>query len=340
MSRKRTKDKHLPRSVYHRHGAYYHVKNGKWTRLADTLASALAEYGRILEPQTGGCDELFDRTLDRFREKLKEKAISANTFEAYDYACRQLKKNFSEFKPDQIKAQHVAALMDLDRDKPSMANRKLSFLKTAFQYALTWGMAEMNPAHGVQRHTEEKRTRLITDEEFRRMREKAAPHVQIVMDLARCTGQRIMDVVGIRLADISEEGIYFRQQKTGKQIMVRMNAGIRDAVERAKRLHTNVRGLTLLHQRGGKPYPYQTIRKHFVMACEAAGVQDYRFNDHRAKALTDAKRQGKNATKLAGHTTESMTVRYLRDREAEVVDGVDFGQTLDNWTGEAEKSGT
>ena len=46
--RPRQKDRHLPPCVYHRHGAFYLVKRGKWTRLADEYHAALIVYARIV----------------------------------------------------------------------------------------------------------------------------------------------------------------------------------------------------------------------------------------------------------------------------------------------------
>jgi hypothetical protein len=75
--RTRRHDKHLPRCGYQRHGAYWYVKEGKWTRLGDNLQSALAEHARILEPRTGGCDELLDRTLERAKGDVEEVHLPA-----------------------------------------------------------------------------------------------------------------------------------------------------------------------------------------------------------------------------------------------------------------------
>lgn len=61
-------------------------------------------------------------------------------------------------------------------------------------------------------------------------------------------------------------------------------------------------------------------------AREAAGVKDAKPNDLRAKAATDARRQGKNATALLGHKNAVMTDRYLRDRQTPHVEGPAFGQ--------------
>jgi hypothetical protein len=50
MGRKRRRDKHLPTSVYHRHGAYYFVdKDGKWNRLGRSLGEAYRELAHFVE---------------------------------------------------------------------------------------------------------------------------------------------------------------------------------------------------------------------------------------------------------------------------------------------------
>jgi len=41
--------RHLPACVYRRHGAYWYVKGGKWTRLGAELPEALSNYAGLLE---------------------------------------------------------------------------------------------------------------------------------------------------------------------------------------------------------------------------------------------------------------------------------------------------
>jgi hypothetical protein len=61
-----------------------------------------------------------------------------------------------------------------------------------------------------------------------------------------------------------------------------------------------------------------------VKACLAAGVEDADLRDLRPVAATEAKRQGLDPTALLGHTSQSMTKRYLRDKQTPVVDGPSF----------------
>lgn len=331
--RTRHHNKHLPPCVYLRHGAYFFVKGGKWTRLGDNLAAALAEYAGIIEPRTGGCDELLERTLDRAKERVK-----ASTYSQYSIVCRKLKPILGEFSPGLVESHHIAAILDHHRKTPNMANRMLTFMRLAFQNGLTWGMCRTNPCYGVKRHEEKHRNRYISDTEFMSIKAHAPAGLNVIMDVCFYTAQRIGDVLAIRLSDVTKDGICFQQQKTGKRLLVAMTPELDQAVGRAKALHSNVRGLTLFHGRGGKPLGYKGVYDAFERACKAAGIEDATLHDIRAKAATDTKKQGGNATALLGHTTESTTVRYLRDRDYQVVNGPSIGQVLDNWTEGGKKS--
>lgn len=330
--RPRGRDKHLPACVYHRNGGYYYVKRGVWKPIGKTLAAALAEYAKIISPVTGGCDGLLERTLERCKETVKQ-----NTYKQYSVACKKLKPVLSEFTPDLVESHHVALILDHNRKTPNMANRMLTFLRLAFANGLTWGMCKTNPCYGVKRHIEARRLRYLTHDEYKAIWKSSPPQLQAIMDVAYLTGQRIGDVLAIRLADIAKNGIYFKQQKTGKALLVSA-AGLEEAIERAKRLHSNIRGLTLFHGRGGKPLSYGGVRDAFERACKLAVIEDATLHDIRAKALTDANREGKNPQKLGGHTQQSTTNRYLRDRTAEAVEGPSIGQLGEYWTEEVIES--
>lgn len=320
--RPRGRDKHLPRCVYERHGAFWYVKRGKWTRLGTTLPQALAEYARLIAPPIGGCDVLLNRTLEKSKETVKP-----NTYAQYRIACEKLKPILAEFTPDLVESHHIAAILDHLRATPNMANRLLTFLRLAFANGLTWGLCRSNPCYGVKRHAERRRDRDLTHEEFSSIRSAAPASLQAIMDVCYLTGQRIGDVLSIRLSDIGKDGVYFRQQKTGKKLLVTMTVDLEAAIGRARSLHSNIRGMTLFHGRGGKPLSYYGVRSAFQRACQRAGIEDATLHDIRARAASDTKKQGKSPTALLGHTTEAQTVRYLRDRETEVVSGPSIGQS-------------
>jgi integrase len=313
--RPRKHKSNLPRSVYKSHGAYYLVRNGRWEPLGKDLAEALVKYAeRVAEPK-GGMGELIDRVLTHIAPNQ-----SKTTVAQYRQIGGKLKGIFRHFQPRQVKPVNVAAMKVAYSKTPFYANRLISVLRVVFSYALEWGLVDSNPCIGVKRHHEEKRGRYLTDAEFLAIREKSGPRLQIIMDLCYLTGQRISDVLKIRLADLQDDGIAFRQGKTGAKLLVVWNDDLKAVVARAKQM-SKIRHLTLLHNRHGRSPDYATVKVQWDTARTKADVKDARIHDIRAKALTDTKRQGDDAQVLAGHTDARMTARYIRLRETPLAIG-------------------
>ncbi len=210
-----------------------------------------------------------------------------------------------------------------------MTNRTVSLLRTLFSYWIEDQKADSNPCVGVRRHAEAKRTRLVSMQEWWAIHEQAGARLRVIMKLAFLSGQRIGDVLAIRRNQMTDDGIRFKQQKTGAQLMVKWSPDLKAAVAEALALHRGVPALTLFIGRKGKPPDYRTVHKQWENACKAAGVEDARPNDQRAQSATATKRQGKNATHLLGHKSAAMTDRYLRDRDTPEVDGPILRQALD-----------
>lgn len=313
--RPRKKDRHLPACMYQKHGAYYLVKKGKWTRLDTDYQAALLAYAKLLmAPAEGGMARLIDQVMEHHC-----KVLSKSTVDQYSIAAERLKVMLAEFEPHQVLPKHVAAIKTNLASTPNMCNRILSFLRVVFQYALEWQLVDSNPCTGIRRHAEKKRDRYITDAEFHALMAHCSEYMRVIFELAYLTGQRISDVLSIRLADLSAEGIEFTQKKTGAKLIVVMTPDIQGVIDRAKALPRKVRGLTLFCTRGGgRPVSYSTVKDAFVRAREQAQIDNVTIHDLRAKSLTDADGEGKDAQKLGGHTDSRMTQRYIRGRKHKV----------------------
>lgn len=320
----RKSQRHLPPCVYLKHGAYWHVKKGKWTRIGTDLREALNTYATLYGAKTGGMAELIGKVLAHVSPGLKP-----NTRKQYRKAANRLSEIFAEFAPDQVTQKDVAALKVAYSDRPNMGNRLLSILREVFRVALEWQLVESNPCIGIARHTERKRDRLITMAEYHAIRAVAPERLQIVMDMLVLTGQRPMDVVSLHRSDIREDGIYFKQRKTDAKLLVEWTPELRAAVERAKALQGTVQGMTLFRGRKGGSPAYKTVYDQWVSACKAAGVVDADLRDLRALSATEAEDQGHNPTALLGHTSEQMTRRYLRGKKTKVVQGPSIRQSVD-----------
>lgn len=304
----------LPRWMHLKHGRYYFVRDNKWHPLSRDLHDSLVEYARIVSAgEKGKIDDLIDRALADM-----QKTVAASTFKNYSACARRVKETFAEFDPPQVRPTHIARFLDDNKDTPSMANLLRSFLKGTFDRAVRWGEVDSNPVREIKNFRTAKRDRYITPDEYKSIRDNASPVLQCLMDVAYITGQRIGDVMAIRYADISDDGVFVRQQKTGNKVLITMTPDLAAAIEQARAIHQSVKGLTLFHKRNGKPLSYQTIYGHWRKACSAAKVENAHFHDIRAATATDAKRAGQDSKTLLGHTTESSHNRYLRSKETPV----------------------
>jgi integrase len=310
------KDNNLPPCVFESHGSYFYVKKSKWTPLGKDLQSALLAHAELTAAPVGGMPALIDRVLKNIEPRLR-----ASTVRQYATVARRLKQILAEFSPNQVKPKDVAAIKVALASTPNFCNRCLSVLRVVFQHAVEWQIVESNPCLGIMRHSEHKRSRYLTDAELAAIRDSAGPRLQIIVDVLYFTGQRVSDVLKIRRADLNADGVSFAQGKTGTKLTVAWTPELKAAVERAKTLTGNVVSMTLLRNKRGKAPDYRSVQLQWETACEAAGVKDARMHDIRAKSLTDAKRQGFDATALAGHASARMTERYIRLRESPVVHG-------------------
>jgi integrase len=318
--RPRKTDRHLPACVYHRHGAYYLVKAGKWIKLGADIKVALAEYARRLAAPSEGIPGLLVRWLE-------DADIADKTRKTYAVVVRQLSAILAEFEPHQVTARDIMAILHSHRKKPGMANHMRTVLIGALDLAFLEQLVERNVARDVRPLPTRKRDRYLTDAEFAAIHAKATPTMQSIMDLCFLTGQRIGDILTIRYADLTDEGINFRQSKTKHRMVVAWSPDLAAAVARTKALHQSVKGLTLLHTRRGTPFTYSTVRTLWDRATTAAGVDDAHIHDMRAKSATDAKEQGIDSKKLLGHASESSHLRYLRSKETPVATPVSFRQS-------------
>lgn len=138
----------LPRSMYFKHGAYYLVRQNKWTRLSKNLHDALVEYARLTAGQgAGAIGDLIDRSLADM--KL---TVAQSTLKNYKTCARRVAEAFCEFAPGQVRPYHVAQFLDAHKGTPSMANLLRSFLHGVFQRAVRWGIVETNPVRDIALH--------------------------------------------------------------------------------------------------------------------------------------------------------------------------------------------
>lgn len=322
MKRKDPFGNELLTRMHYKHRAYYYVHRNQWVKLAEEYPQALTAYGRLVAP-ADGLTALLDKVYTRYQRRYEDGDLALATWNQYKGVRKRIESAFVNFTPREVIQSDITTFLYHYEDTPNMANRMLTVLKAAFELGVRLGRCETNPAHAVKRFPERKRTRYLTHAEYRAIRAKANRHTQIIMDLCYLTAQRIGDILRIEYKDIQGEELLFEQGKTGKRLAVRITPEIRRALNAARGLHKVTTLSPYLFHPAGKstPYAYRSIRDNYERARAASGVPNTTIHDLRAKALTDAKKAGLDAQRLAGHESEGMTRRYLRLRETDAVEG-------------------
>lgn len=311
MGRKRLHDKHLPRRLVFRHGAYYfRHADGHWERLGQDYGDAL----RTWADRTGSDSKSTVRTMaDAFDRYMREvmPAKSPRSQQNNRQQFIRLRKAFGDMRPQDLKPVHGYQYLDALRSKPTAANLELILLKHVCVYLIRWGVLETHPLRDVRKFPLQKRVRDVTAKEFLAVRAMASPRMQCAMDIARLTGLREGDILALRRDSITADGLAVATHKTGKRMLFVMTPALADVIERLKELHGRVASIPLFTGRRGQALTsagFQSEWKRLMADAVCHGIERFHFHDLRAMAAAEAK----DPQRLLGHASAAMTATYLR----------------------------
>lgn len=310
MGRKRTKDKDLPQRMHRKHGAYWHVRRGKWTRLAgiDEPVTAFARYAEI---EQGNAGRTVQDAINRYVARSVPKLASA-TQKDYSRACITLGKWAGEMPLDALRTAHVAQLAD--KQTPSGARKLVAVLSGVYAIARHAGWVEHNPCEGVMLPKAPRRKYLPSWQEIDTLRDSAPAQMAAAIDLALATALRLGDMLRLQRSDIEGQVLRARVSKTRAVVSYQMTDDLRAILARLRK--DRPASLFLIPNSKGQAYTVSGWESNWQRLKRSAGCPHIRWHDLRARALTDAARQqGRDyAQALAAHADGSTTEIYLRDR--------------------------
>lgn len=236
--------------------------------------------------------------------------------------------------------QHYAA-QRLGERKPATVRRELALLHRAFVLAVRAGKVALVPAFPTVR-VDNARSGFFEFEEWQAVRTRLPATVQRVGDFAFLTGWRIMEILGLRWAEVDFATGFVRlpgrRTKSGRprSFPFRDFAELRsllddrrvltDAAQRAQK-----RIIPFVFHDAGKPLfgadgrPKRSLRGAWRRACVGAGLPARILHDFRRTAVRNLERDGVSrsvAMELVGHRTGSIYDRYDIVAERDLTDGV------------------
>lgn len=261
----------------------------------------------------------FYELVDHFIEKHSK--VEKASWKRDYYSGESLKKYFGKTPIGEITAYDIKAWRDWRSKQKTYAgkpikkaslNRELAFLKTMFNLAVEWGWLDENPAAKVKLlKGEEKRLRILTRDELKRLIECAREPLKTIIQIAASTGMRKGEILNLRWKDIdfAHGFINVANSKNSESRSVPIDDFLRSKLlEMKKGKHS---GDFVFSRKNGNRV--RCIKEAFKAACRRANLCDFRFHDLRHTAASLLAANGCDIITLQhilGHKTLAMTQRY------------------------------
>jgi integrase len=206
---------------------------------------------------------------------------------------------------------------EITKRAPYRANRCAALLSKMFSLAIKWEMRPDNPAKGIERNQEQKRTRYLLGDELGRLTAALAEHPEQTsanaVRLLLLTGARRGEVLSATWDQFDlEAGVWTKPSAHTKQKSEHRVPLSAPAIQLLSDMKVTSTGICLFP--GKNPDKPLTEIKHFwATICRKADIKDCRLHDLRhtyASILASAGLSLPIIGALLGHTQPNTTARY------------------------------
>lgn len=268
-------------------------------------------------------DHLDDLIKDR-EKKVASGRLASSTLDTNLGEVVELKKAFGKMSPEDVKPSHVWAYLHKFRgiESPVRANREVALLSTLFNRLMGAGIVDRNPCVGIERNQETPRDRLVSDLQLRLFfrwasrRSDAGKRAALAAMIAYLTGKAQGQILKLSRQQLSKEGILFGKRKRGAATMVQWSRRLKAYINAAIAMPCDIEPMFVIHNKTGTPYSsdgFKSIWQRLMNEWVEMGNERFTYHDLRAKTVTDLSEQGRKASELTGHRTESI-VKSVYDR--------------------------
>ncbi|CAQ85231.1 MULTISPECIES: tyrosine-type recombinase/integrase [Photorhabdus] len=249
--------------------------------------------------------------------------------------AKNILKVFGHINVDNIKPEYIRQYMDIrGTQSKTQANHELSYMSVAFGWGYERGYCKINPCSGVKKFSLKNRDKYITDEEYQITYDVGSPIVKIAMEISYLCASRIGDILKLKHSQISEQGIYIKQGKTGAKQIKQWTDRLHETINYAVELFppTSTQSYVILNADGNQ-FTKSGFDNHWREAKEKAAELlgrkiDFTFHDIKAKAISDFEGSSKDKQLFSGHKTESQVKVY--DRKTKITPTLDLPKISKN----------
>lgn len=326
--RKNPNDNWMPPRVKRGRSAYEFMspdnRTIKLCEFTATQAEVWVAYEKLIHQQKD--ENTLNALVDKFFFSADFTNLSITSQKDYRKYSKKLLPVFGKMLPDNIKPEHIRKYMDKRGvNSQVQANREKAFLSRLFSWAYERGMVKGNPCKGVRQFKEIARDRYITDDEYNALYSVAPDMVKVAMEIAYLCSARQADVLTLTYSQLSDDGIFIKQGKTGKKQIKAWTERLKAAIDLSKTLplSSGISSLYVIHQSKGSKYTRDGFNSRWQKAKEEAVKIfpyldfNFTFHDLKAKGISDLEGTLSEKQNISGHKTPSQTARY--DRKVVIV---------------------
>jgi integrase len=198
--------------------------------------------------------------------------------------------------------------------KTATINRDLALLKHMLSYAVREEWLDKNPVSRVKFEKENNvRDRILDPEEFQRLQDHSAPHLQAINLMAYQTGMRSGEIIGLTWDRVDfKAGMTRLRPEDTKTEEARLIPLTSDLTPLLRDLY-KVCYLYEKHVFLVKGQSVNSVKTAFKAACRRAKIEGFKFHDFRHTAVTNMRRAGIDhltIMRITGHKTLEVFKRY------------------------------
>jgi integrase len=214
-------------------------------------SAALAQRKRAAGDPSGLTIPQLSQRFQRSPDYCKRSAGTQRTYAVY---LNRLSREFDTAPAAAFQASDILELMDEMADKPAAVDMLLLAGGQMFLWAKKRKLVAHNPFEEIDREGWDQREYEPWPDEV--LEEALADkRLRLPVALLYFTAQRIGDCCGMEWADIHEGELFVTQQKTGKELHIRLHSQLVEILVEAPK-----RGATILADAKGNKAKHQTIR--------------------------------------------------------------------------------
>jgi integrase len=204
--------------------------------------------------------------------------------------------------------------------KSGSVNREMSCFRHMMKKAVSWDMMDKNPfecGDSLILKENNRRLRFLSEVEIAKLLDKCRGHLRDIVECAIHTGMRKGEILNLKWSQVKNGLIYLTKTKTSNPREIPVNDTLELIFNRRKRQFKlrladgKKQNTDYIFTFNGEPV--MDVKTAFRIACDNAGIEDFRFHDLRHTFASQLILKGgtlKDVQELLGHKTMTMTLRY------------------------------